>query len=138
MGQPHSANIDAGKEFPRGGSKSAGIKKSSSASNIGNRNSQGSSSSCTSSSSDHGESCGKNCKNSQQVVVQRRRKMSEGAADLASMEFDGVQKANSISDNSSQACTMDHISNNGSQSAFNSSLSSDLCSPPTTDGHAVS
>jgi hypothetical protein len=58
--------------------------------------------------------------------------MSEGTAELVSMEFEG-QKGNSISDSSSQAsCTLNHSgssgSNNGSHSAFSSSLSSELCS----------
>ncbi len=64
--------------------------------------------------------------------------MSEGAAELASMEFEG-QKGNSISDSSSQACTLDHSSssNNGSQAAFSSSLSSDMCcTHPVNEAHS--
>lgn len=57
--------------------------------------------------------------------------MSEGAAELESMEFEG-QNGNSVSESSSQACsTLDHSgssSNNGSHSAFSSSLSGELCS----------
>ena len=64
--------------------------------------------------------------------------MSEGAAELVSMEFE-VQKGNSISDSSSQACTLNHSgrsSNNGSHSAFSSSLSSELCSHQVNEAHS--
>ena len=63
--------------------------------------------------------------------------MSEGAAQLVSMEFDG-QKGNSISDSSSQACTLNlsgSSSNNGSHSAFSSSLSSELSSHQVNEAH---
>jgi|APCry1669189034_1035192.scaffolds.fasta_scaffold405041_1 hypothetical protein len=54
--------------------------------------------------------------------------MSEGADDLQCMEFDDkLENLNSISDSSSQSTTLDHSSNNCSQSAFYSSYSSDLC-----------
>jgi hypothetical protein len=52
------------------------------------------------------------------------------------MEFDDkFEKVNSISDNnSSQGMTsMEHSSNNCSQSAFNSSISSDICAPVTAN-----
>lgn len=64
--------------------------------------------------------------------------MSEGAAELVSMEFEG-QKGNSISDSSSQACTLNHSgssSNNGSHSAFSSSLSSELSSHQVNEAHS--
>lgn len=64
--------------------------------------------------------------------------MSEGAAQLVSMEFEG-QKGNSISDSSSQACTLNHSgssSNNGSHSAFSSSLSSELSSHQVNEAHS--